>query len=476
MNLPIQLIPSDWGDLRPKGMPKRETLAEAVRKYEETPPGQLIRPVSSVYGKIDQLLLFYPSNADGRYRYWEVLDELMTKMMDVQKFVLLVTGPKSEKRQKHLENLRIKFGSKRLCIVQGSRRNPSSVWARDPFWSIEYKSEKSQKFERYLVEPCEIGEDGATTAYLGKEQQLKLNGLVSNLNFEGGNLLVGDNLILAGIGNQQAKTAVIPELVRKWFGIDPVLIQSSGQVAPIQQTAFSGTIRNVYKAIRNTQPFFHIDLFITLAGKNKQGRSVVVVGDPVTGFPVSGLARKQRMAIQSFVAGVKKSVDEVANRLEKDNRGLVVVRNPLPLAYYDKLVGRKERCIKRQWCWASYNNCLVEVFKNSCTTKRRVWLPSYGHSSNYKDRELIKDDRKRIELIESEHRCSLPRTYGDWTYLKAFDLGNKVFWQKLEGTFEVNLLESDYTPFLLKNGSLNCITNCISRTNYTSNRRIAEKP
>src|SRR5690606_9608083 len=68
------------------------------------------------------------------------------------------------------------------------------------------------------------------------------------------------------------------------------------------------------------QPLFHIDMFITLAGRACDGAYQVVVGDPRLAAQVLGVPVWPHAMAEIF--------DDIAGGLER--RGFRVLRNPLP--------------------------------------------------------------------------------------------------------------------------------------------------
>jgi hypothetical protein len=116
---------------------------------------------------------------------------------------------------------------------------------------------------------------------------------------------------------------------------------------------------------------------MTLAGRDDKGKSVVLVGDPRIADAM--LDRDDRPR-----AGLYEAFDDVARQLRR--KGFHVVRNPLPL-----VVSEDEDARERMWYFATSNNAIVQVERNTKT----VWLPSYGHG-HFKDLEITDNENKRI--------------------------------------------------------------------------------
>ncbi len=111
------------------------------------------------------------------------------------------------------------------------------------------------------------------------------------------------------------------------------------------------------------QPIFHIDIFLTLAGRDDNNRPRVLVADPVM---AANLLNWPPLAHD-----LHKHFDDIAAQLE--NSGFSVMRNPLPLVYCD-LPDKRQR----QWYFSSSNNVIVQICD---TSDNIVWLPTYGHGN-----------------------------------------------------------------------------------------------
>jgi hypothetical protein len=158
------------------------------------------------------------------------------------------------------------------------------------------------------------------------------------------------------------------------------------------------------------QPVFHLDMFLTLAGRGGDGRLRVLVGDPAAASTMIGLPLPGGFPQAAF--------DEVAVALGR--RGFDVIRNPLPFVYFDDPDARM-----RDWFFASANNCWVEQVEQGPS---RVWLPQYGA--------------------------------GAWPELCATDAANAEIWRGLG--FEV-VAVPDLLPLADQLGALNCVSKILER-------------
>jgi len=158
------------------------------------------------------------------------------------------------------------------------------------------------------------------------------------------------------------------------------------------------------------QPVFHLDMFMTLAGRGSDGRLWVLVGDPYAASLLIGVPLPDGFPQPAF--------DEIARLVER--QGCAVIRNPLPFIYHDDPDARM-----REWFYASSNNAWVEQVEEGPS---RVWLPQYG--------------------------------FGAWPELKATDEANAAIWQGLG--FEV-VPAGDFLPLADQLGALNCVSKILER-------------
>jgi hypothetical protein len=153
------------------------------------------------------------------------------------------------------------------------------------------------------------------------------------------------------------------------------------------------------------QPVFHLDMFITFAGNKR-----VLVGDPLAASRMIRLPLPEGFPLHAF--------DEIAHDLQQ--RGLEVIRNPLPFIYFDDPAARM-----REWFYASANNGWVERVAHG---QSRVWLPQYG--------------------------------FGAWSELEKTDAANAAIWRDLG--FEV-VPAGDFLPLADQLGALNCVSKILER-------------
>jgi hypothetical protein len=158
------------------------------------------------------------------------------------------------------------------------------------------------------------------------------------------------------------------------------------------------------------QPIFHIDMFISLAGRDADGAPVVLVGDPQMADEI--LDRDDRPEEAMYDA-----FHDIARQLARQR--FHVIRNPLPLIVSEDATARE-----RMWYFATSNNAIVQITPH----RKTVWLPSYG--------------------------------YGDFKELAATDRVNRRIWKDLG--FTVHML-TDFHAYAHDLGAAHCIKKYLVR-------------
>lgn len=233
---------------------------------------------------------------------------------------------------------------------------------------------------------------------------------------DGGNLLVGDEFLLVGADSAKALSRISARLPTAFRHKEVHIIGRDADVPEeaVEPTTIVGegwTVRHYWGNRPGTrQPLFHIDLFVTLAGRATDGRSRILVGDPSAAANLLRRPIVERMMQPIF--------DQIADDLA--GNGFQVIRNPLPLAYMDEPDKRL-----RTWYFASSNNAWVQ---NCDRHGNVVWLPSYGH--------------------------------GNWPELTATDRANADIWRSLG--YEVRMIRN-CQPLAENRGGLHCLGKILSR-------------
>ncbi|MDQ3192304.1 MAG: hypothetical protein M3Q58_11990 [Bacteroidota bacterium] len=417
-----------WYDVTDKFLEKRALSLLFLKEYLDKKP-KYPSLISSAEGKIKKILFTLPDYVikGDNNPYWNVFSDLFLKLPSHSKIILLAQEDSHEflinwfKQNKKEEQVQ---------LIKLPNYINISIWAEDAYAIV--RDSKSKK--NYFIEPHSFPrwEDGFIADFVSKHLGWKRTQIP--LYFEGGNILVGDNFWLLGADypiislnylnnlvvskKAEPKSKLITRLYKKYLDKSRELIYVGCTLpVPSKQSSsfqFNGEkwIQNYYRKNEGgtVQPIFHIDMFLTLAGRNEKGKYRIFVGDPKLASKI--------LSLPVLAYAMTELFDNIAENLIK--AGFEVIRNPLPLIYLDD---EKEKF--RTWHFATSNNAIVEIINNENKT---VWLPTYG--------------------------------YGNWEELKKTDEYNKKLWEDLG--FKVILL-GDFHPFIENSGSLHCIKKYLER-------------
>lgn len=324
----------------------------------------------------------------------------------------------------------------------------------------------------YLMEPWEFPRSGDQLLADSIEEYTNLNASQAPLIFQGGNCLVADDFWVLGkdyyqdtidmIFDQTLPLKVEPDqkvedVVRQAFSdyVDknrPMFVAGTKKKIPL--AAYVGTKENqnfildiVGAGTGPYQPIFHIDMFISLIGKNEDGKFEMMVGSPKLGNELLGLPDMRH--------NLQAAYDEIARSFKR--QGIIVHRNPMvhypeftgrriSISYLQNLaiqnpddrdvnsalkdlysLGARENDIAkvRNWHHITSNNCLVE---RSDKFGKHVYLPTFGH--------------------------------GQYSELSVLDNYMKEMWESFG--FSVHQL-GDFNSFAKRQGVVHCITKYIKR-------------
>lgn len=401
------------------------SLRTAIRKPGPRQP----RIVSSAHGPLRHLLFAYPSYAAGEYSYRDLYADLFGKLPRQTRLTILCHPSASGDLKKALSTARV---TRRATIVEAPEYLSFLVWAEDPFVVVHDISTSPRTI--FFVEPFTFPRAGDAVISDLVAEATPLQNTQSPLYFQGGNVLIGDDFILLGADYPANTLALIErhqhilvpsgtdpatfvhDLYRKTFDPERALHYLGTRLTVPQDQTRPVTVNGenwteeIYAGTGTAQPIFHIDMFISLAGRNARGKYRLLVGSPALADQLLGRASVPHAMSEIF--------DDVARNLKR--LGFDVIRNPLPLTYVDDAENKV-----RMWYFATSNNCLVQIDKRRGNV---VWLPTYGH--------------------------------GDWAELAATDEANKRVWEKLG--FTVHQL-GDFHPFAQNLGSVHCIKKYLER-------------
>ncbi|MED0866381.1 agmatine deiminase family protein [Bacillus safensis] len=386
----------------------------------------MIRPVSSVYGKIKRMLLTFPKSALPndivlqRYKgIFESLDKNVQYIILAHKDVhnsirqtVINSGLNPEKNLKLINAAPLyPYNVKRVlkhiknnifeCELESAWQ---SIWAQDGYCCL-----KKEDGTTIMLEPLDFTRygDNFVADQIAAETDIELE--VTKYHIEGGNILAGDNYIIIGKDylhlnekiTGENKENITTEL-KKIFGVEQIIWL--GLEKPIDFPI------NVYQGLY--QPLFHIDMYITLGGKLENGKELVFVAD--------AKIAKEILEEEMPPTKISDAFDQTANWLNeysKDGLEFEVIRIPIDLWNVSE----------NQGTFLTYNNCLVEAFEET----KNVYLPSYS----------------------SVAPGSINRRKLDKEVAKIFS----------NNGFNVTLLEGAYEELCKGGGSLHCITKDLDR-------------
>ncbi len=395
------------------------------------------------------MLLWYPTHtAADRVVYERTYGDLLAGLPPTTE-VTIVAHPKVVKEITAIADAR-RLPTATTTVVRAPSSVAFSVWAEDAFVVVEDLDRRPPV--TFLLEPerfprvgdFQIAELVATASPLETAQ--------SPLVFQGGNILIGDDFAFVGAdylddsvatieaigsvedfpftGSARAKEDFVKRLFREQF--DPARTfhfpasqsrdRASNAIVDIDGERWLETVES---GRGNRQPIFHIDMFLSLAGRAAGGSGAkyqILVGDP-------GLADRT-LGWDPVAHNLQAEFDAVANQLRR--LGFSVRRTPLPYvsvelrgAFVVEVDGRQvEVAGERFWYFATSNNSLVQIDGGA----KDVWLPTYGHAP--------------------------------FAELAATDAAHRATWESLG--FTVHQL-GDFHLFAMRLGALHCIKKYLAR-------------
>jgi hypothetical protein len=426
---PESLGPRYLPRLDREGVGRAAVTSRALEATVKRPAPDHPRIVSSAHGALRHILLCYPSYAGGDDVYRDVFVDLFRQLPRETELTVVAHGSVVTELERTLDLERPEGKS---TIVEAPEHLRYTVWAEDPYVVVE---DGAPPTRRFLVEPFTFPRAGDSVLAELVAEATELQSIQSPLYFQGGNVLIGDDFVLIGVdylfetldtflryrpvlgmpADRAGAQDFIVGLFRQSFDPERGLLFAGTRLrVPDVQTRPLTIAGEEWKEVLHTgagrnQPIFHIDMFISLAGRGPSGRYRLLVGSPPEADRLLGRPSLPQALSEIF--------DDVARQLE--TQGFEVIRNPLPLTYVDDPLAKE-----RTWYFATSNNCLVQIEADS----KHVWLPTYGH--------------------------------GAWADLVATDEANRRVWEGLG--FTVHQL-GDFNVFAQNLGSVHCIKKYLAR-------------
>ncbi|TXK49825.1 hypothetical protein FVR03_05755 [Pontibacter qinzhouensis] len=416
-------------DLPESGMRRRAIAMGFLEKFLHLPQQPSMTP--SADGSLEAIIFTIPDHVlEGTDNpLWKAYKDLFLKLPVYTQLQLMVHEQVAEEVALWLQQNGLE---QKAHLHKVPSHYHMYIWAEDAYEVITDKSDG----KRYLVQPHSNRRGADSLVSYLTSRALGHTRVTIPLYFEGGNILIGDDFFLMGadygidsmldlkgvlpLQNGVSATETVAKLFKQYFDkerrlifVGSTLYVPGEEIRKFRKNGIEWTETFHTKNQEGTvQPLFHIDMFITLAGRNSQGQYQLVVGDTRMAAELLGEELMQYSIPDVF--------DDIAEYLQ--GLGFVVYRNPLPVTCLDD-----EEKKTRKWYYATSNNALVEI---KSIQDKTIWLPSYGH--------------------------------GSWPELKKTDEANRQLWEELG--FRVVMLE-DFHPFAENSGSVHCIKKYLQRGN-----------
>ena len=436
----------------PDSMPRRNRRRrepERIRTALRTKPAPAAFParpriVSSAHGPLRHVMLWYPPET-GSFRPYRAAYGDLLRLLPATTRVTMVVHPESLADAEALAD----GAAGQVELVTTPDWLGFSVWAEDACVVVEDVA--ADPPGTYLVEPFEFLRAGDQIVADLVAQATTVQATQLPLIFQGGNVLIGDDFVLVGRdyldesvakaveighiedfpdrGSRAAQESFVRDLFRRTFDPDrDVHFLESDPRGRVGDSVVQEDGRAIFDDVETgrgpRQPIFHIDMFVSLAGRDPAtGRYRVLVGDPRLADEILGWDPAAHDMASEF--------DDIADQLGRV--GFAVQRTPLPyVPSVDERPGRVQLPdgttvrfdARRRWYHATTNNCLVQIDGDG----RDVWLPTYGHG-----------EQRALEATDRSHR----RT-----------------WEQLG--FTVHQL-GDFNAFAYNLGALHCIKKYLAR-------------
>ena len=321
-----------------------------------------------------------------------------------------------------------------------SKNVGSHLWIQDYFIALQ---NREQNGSVKLLEDKKRSESGGGPAnqlvhfFNSSGQESKFFLSKSKLNFKGGNVIFIGQYALVGIDTWLIENPLLSqEKFKQHFANDVGLESENIILIRSQKSVQVDEIKPGYLWLKfpSYQPFYHIDLFITPAGRDSNGRFRLLIGAPVYDGDLH----------HSIFYQTKQNVDRIADELNRRS-DFIIYRNPLPLTYVDTFIEKDQKItLARKWFFAAYNNCLVQYTSNS--TQSFVLLPQYAVDYSNEFTGFYWKDQAVFG--------------GNWSDLNQFDQKNKAIWEELG--FKV-MAQLGCLPLILKGGGIRCFTKVLQR-------------
>ena len=361
--------------------------------------------VATAQGAIARLLLTIPSYAvegGARNPYGVVYRDLIGKLPAETELVVLTHDAVAGAVRGWLAGAG-RTAQGRDIVVATDDFLGFSVWAEDAYVVISEDDDAGSGAAHAFVEPAAFPRYGDALVADQVSDAGRLGLYQAPLHLQGGNVLIGDDFFFVGLDyplltfeegiltapSPAGEDELLREVYRRYLDAERTFVPV-GTTLPVPSAArrefrLGGAtwVEEIYagNAPGTRQPIFHIDMFVSLAGRGDDGRARVLVGDPRLAARLTGEPLQAHAMAPVF--------DDIARDLGR--RGYAVLRTPLPLVYSDDPDARL-----RSWYFATSNNVLVHAPEGKRPT---VYIPTYAHGP-FAD-TLAATDRANAEIWEA---------------------------------------------------------------------------
>ena len=391
----------------------KKLLGFGVESFSAIQPGlQTPSLISSFEGKIKKILFCFPKNRSAAQI--AVYKSLIAELGQDTELVIAYNETMRADIEAWLNDIQHPLDKVEWAPI------PDFVslthWAEDAYVGLK----DTHDDQEYLMEPWSFLRGGDQLIADAVDDYTDIQAKQAPLYFQGGNCLIGDDFWILGADYfEESKWMInknkLPIKPVNGQTVEDSIIKAMKEYLDADRKLFlTGTtkaipIKNYYpkkenggyvidipsKGVGDYQPIFHIDMMITLLGRNDNGKFELLVADPKLGNQMAGYADSPFNLSYSY--------DKIAKDFE--DAGFIVHRNPLVhhaelyQGQYSvkELTQSKKEDIKelgnelialgaglndvpkiRDWHHITWNNCLIE---NKGNSDKHVYLPTFGHGN-----------------------------------------------------------------------------------------------
>ena len=406
-------------------------------------------PLSSISGEIQDIVIPLRNAEDPKEERYldQIYFQIVCQLLDHLPRLTIHTPVQTEEEQRlvlrriaELETNRNWRLSQVNIWVEPSASILFREWAQDHM--IVLVSERNPA-NKILLEKLQERSGSLADVLSTMHEEIKAS-KKGSIEFDGGNILADENFVLMGADEIVNTQKLHPHLSEEEI---KTLFAEHFHVTPDNIHWIAGPIAHRWKVKHvfqnhlwehdlnywcgDRQPIFHLDQFISLAGRNTAGQYCILVGKlkletyrPNRSDWPAELLRFWQDAIQTLHEGL----DKIAQNLAKQS-DFHIIRNPLALTYWDEPIKEEPNQFERHWFLASYNNVITQRTAGQSI----VFLPSYAFN----------------------HQS------GDWSNLESIEHENQRIWEQLG--YEVKFF-GDCLPLARRRGGPHCMLKIFNRT------------